>query len=214
MLGDPLAVHRVLRAARPDVVCLQESPRWPGSGHQLRRLAAAAGLSFVAGGRLSAGTSVLIGSGVMLDSAQLIRLPVRNWRTRPRGAVLVSLSLRAAPRPRLSVMCLHLGLFAQERAQHLRILRKRLAGQSLLALAGDLNEDPGGDSWTGFADLAHDPEPEAGPTFPAWDPKRRIDAILVSTGVRVLEYDSWRPDDRDLRLASDHRPVLAVLSTG
>ena len=38
-----------LGATQPDVVCLQESPRWPGSRFQLRRHAKAVGLTFVAG---------------------------------------------------------------------------------------------------------------------------------------------------------------------
>lgn len=213
MLGDPLAVHRVLRAAEPDLVCLQEASRWPGSRWRLRALAAASGLSFVAGGRRSAGTAVLAGPGATVLRAQAIGLPVRSWRTRPRGAVLVSAALAnrpgAAP---LSIACLHLGLDPDERSQHIALLSQRLAGQSHLVLAGDLNERPGGPAWTSLAALAADPDPGAGPTFPVWNLRLRIDAVLVSPQIEVLEYDVWRPDGRDLRLGSDHRPVLAVIA--
>jgi endonuclease/exonuclease/phosphatase family metal-dependent hydrolase len=113
----------------------------------------------------------------------------------------------------LSIACLHLGLAADERARHVRIILERLSGQSHIALAGDFNEGPGSDSWKALAALANDPKPDAAPTFPSWKQTHRIDAILVSGDVRVLNYDTWRPDDRDLQLSSDHRPVLAVLST-
>jgi endonuclease/exonuclease/phosphatase family metal-dependent hydrolase len=213
MLGDPLAVHRVLRAAQADLVCLQESPRWPGSRWQLRRLAAASGLSYLAGGRASAGTSVLIGPRARTDSAQALTLPVATWRTRPRGAVIVSVAVPGRPgAPVLTVACLHLGLAAAERAHHVGLLTQLLTGRGRLVLAGDLNEGPGSASWTGLAALAADPAPDAGPTFPSWDPRRRIDAVLVSPGVQVLEYDAWRPAERDLTLASDHRPVLAIVA--
>lgn len=214
MLGDPLAVYRVIRAAQPDVVCLQEGPRWPGSRFRLGQIARATGLTFVAGGRASAGTCVLIGPGVILISARAARLPVRGWRARPRGVVLVSVALKADPAaPPLSILCLHLGLQAAERAQHVEIIRQRLSGQPHLVLAGDLNEVPGGESWESLSTLVSDPQPDAAPTFPARHQRFRIDAVLANRQVRVLEYDTWRPEERDLQLSSDHRPVLAVVTT-
>ncbi len=126
--------------------------------------------------------------------------------------VLVSVAPLAGPD--LWVACLHLGLTPAERARHVQLIAELLRGRAPLALAGDLNEPPGGDSWTGLSALARDPEPDAEPTFPSWQPRRRIDAVLVSPQVRVLEYDRWRPAERDLELASDHRPVLAVLEFG
>ena len=213
LLGDPLAVARVLRAARPDVACLQEAPRWPGSRWRLAALARNAGLHFVAGGRVSAGTALLCSARAQVVAAEAFGLPVEGWRTRPRGAVLATLGLPGEPP--LHVACIHLGLTETERAVHVGLLRARMAsvGEAVV-VCGDLNEPPSGPSWRALTGLVADPAPGAPPTFPARHPHRRIDAVLAGPGVRVLDYAGWAPDMRDVRRASDHAPVLAVLAPG
>ncbi len=81
-----------------------------------------------------------------------------------------------------------------------------------LVLAGDLNETPDGPCWAalraaGFSDHGT----SAWPTFPADDPRRRIDALLVRGDVRVLHHGDPGVDPGLLARASDHLPVLAVL---
>ncbi len=208
LLGDPFAVTRVLRAAQADVVCLQEAPRWPGSRNRLASLASDAGLFFVVGGRVSAGTALLVSLRTQVLSARAVRLPVRGWRTRPRGAVTADVALvGSAP---VRVTCLHLGLDEAERARHVAML---LAGQPddrPVLLAGDLNERPGGPSWQGLAARAVDPDPAAPATFRAARPRVRIDAVLVDPALEVRS--SGFPagvDEADVVAGSDHRPVLA-----
>ena len=209
MLGDPLAVARVLRSARPDVACLQEAPRRPGSRWRLTALARASGLQFVAGGRASAGTALLCSARVVVRDVEAFRLPVEGWRSRPRGAVLATAGLPGGLP--LRVACVHLGLQEGERLHHARMLRHRLGRSGLPAVvAGDFNELPGGPSWRAFDGMADDPDPDAPPTFRAPRPRRRIDAVLAGPGVRVSEYARWTPDERDVRLASDHHPVLVL----
>jgi endonuclease/exonuclease/phosphatase family metal-dependent hydrolase len=89
-----------------------------------------------------------------------------------------------------------------------------------VVVAGDLNEEPGGASWralaeAGLRDLGGDQEAES--TFPAGDPRSRIDAVFATDGrMRGTEYGV--PGDPALRVdlvrATDHLPVLAGLDLG
>ena len=76
--------------------------------------------------------------------------------------------------------------------------------------AGDLNERPPGPTWDafgngGFADL----DPDCASTFPAVRPTKRIDGILATDGVEVVEHRVL--DGAAVTRASDHRPLLAVI---
>lgn len=209
MLGDPDAVHRVLRAARPDVACLQEVSRWPGSRHRLAELARAAGLFFTCGGRSSAGTAILTSLRTEVRASGTRRLPVTGRRTRPRGWVQAAVALPgAAP---VEVAGVHLGLSAAERADHVaRVLDARLDQALPLVLAGDLNEPPGGPSWTALGQVLCDPGADAPPTFPARAPRVRIDVVLLDPRLRAEAY-GWPGGvaQGDVLAASDHLPVLA-----
>ncbi len=77
-------------------------------------------------------------------------------------------------------------------------------------MAGDLNAGPKSEAWRVLRGGGlRDPDPKSGPTFPAWEPAKRIDAVLVSEPVRVTAYRVV--DLPGVERASDHRPVLAVL---
>lgn len=210
MLGDPWAVRRVLLAARADVVCLQEGPRLVATRHQLSTTARRAGLTFVAGGRRGAGTAVLVGARTLVHGAAATRLPVRGWRTRPRGCVRALVSLPGtAP---VAVTCLHLGLDEGERARHVELLlaAQPAPGGPPVVLAGDLNERPDGASWRALAARAVDPAPGAPATFRAARPRHRIDAVLVDPALAVASCGFPEAvGEADVVAASDHRPVLA-----
>lgn len=209
LLGDPLAVRRVVRAVAPDVLCLQEGPRLPGSRNRLAGLARDWGLFFVAGGRASGGTALLASTRTQVTDAAAFRLPGRR-RDYPRGAVTASVSLpETAP---VRVACVHLPLDAGARPEHLRLVRAELERPGLGAVVGgDLNERPGGPAWTALAGFLVDPEPLAAATFPARSPRVRIDAVLLSPQLPTAGYDLWRGQEDDIRRASDHRPVLATV---
>ncbi len=206
--GDVAAVERVITAAQPDVVCLQEAPRRLASRNRLVALAADCGLYFVDGGRASAGTAILTSLRTDVDSVRAQRLPVANWRTRPRGFVRALLSLPGtAP---VSVTVLHLGLNEAERAQHVNRMLAGLTDDVPAILAGDLNEKPGQPSWRSLTDWAGDPDPHAPLTFPALKPRERIDVVLVDPRLEVLGYgDPEGLVTADVQAGSDHRPVLA-----
>ncbi|GAB3262983.1 endonuclease/exonuclease/phosphatase family protein [Kineosporia babensis] len=209
--GDPLAVHRVVRAAAPDVFCLQEGPRVPGSHRQFERLARACGLHHLAGGR-SAGSNAMFVSGRMqTKDVAAFTFPLGHWRDNRRGAVLATVQ-PVSGGPALRIASVHLPLDQAQRLAHVRTLSRQLGDFGLPAvLAGDLNEAPGGASWQALEPLVADPAPDAPVTFSTINPRRRIDAILVGRGIEVLEYGTWAPSPADARLASDHLPVVAEL---
>jgi endonuclease/exonuclease/phosphatase family metal-dependent hydrolase len=210
LLGDPLAVHRVLRAATPDLVCLQEAPRLPWSRRQLNALAEETGLVYVAGGRSGAGTAMLRSVRAQLYDPRAFTFPRTHWRAQRRGAVLATVGLPGVLPIR--VASVHLGLDPAERLEHAAEVIERLSSTGLpMVVAGDLNEPPHGPVWQAFAKIVTDPAPEAGPTFSALRPRRRIDAVLTSPGIETVEYGQWRPDRRDAELASDHLPVLSLI---
>lgn len=218
--GDPSALTRVIRAADADVVCLQEAPRWPGSRWELTTLARRCGLLFVDGGRSAGGCALLASLRADVRSVRALRLPVARRFDPPRGVVVAEVSPVGCEG--IALASVHLSLKPQERLDHVGLIRQRLAWLDLprVLVAGDLNETPdGGQVWAAWAPSATDPTSpthrpggaaHAAPTFPARAPRSRIDAILTA-GVEVVDYDTWRAEEADVRAASDHRPVLAVL---
>ena len=208
-LGDPLAVHRVLRGARPDVACLQEVTRWPFSRHRLASLGRACGLRLVCGGRASAGAALLVGARPGFRGASATRLDVRGLFTRPRGLASVLVALPGTEP--VWVASVHLGLNEAERAMHVAaILAAAPSGPAVVA--GDLNEPPGGPSWVALATRFADAGAGSGPTFPAAHPRTRIDAVLADPGLEVVAA-GWPDgvDERDVAAASDHLPLLVTL---
>lgn len=112
---------------------------------------------------------------------------------------------------RVRVLNTHLDYRADPRVRALQVadILRFLEGSSMpTILMGDLNAEPGALDLQPLLSRLHDAWPPAngsGKTYPAEDPKKRIDYVLVSGGVVV----------RDARVpptqASDHRPVVADL---
>lgn len=83
-------------------------------------------------------------------------------------------------------------------------------------VAGDLNERPGGRSFTRLTKELQDgwaASPWGGEyTSTPTDPHQRIDAILATEGVEFLGCGVPTDlDPMDLRTATDHLPVLAAV---
>ncbi|MDQ1286868.1 MAG: hypothetical protein QG622_433 [Actinomycetota bacterium] len=215
LLGDPLAVHKVVRSAAPDVVCFQEAPRRPGAAVRLALLGRGTGLRCVAGGRRSGGTALFVGPDVEVRWAAAFRLPTRGRFTRTRGASVADLDVPGLGE--VTVASVHLPLDAASRLDHARRVARVLAWRGGTAVvAGDLNEPAGAPAWTCWetgpsASGPSDPWPEAGPTYPASSPTVRIDAVLVTPGLRALRVEPGPGEPADVLRASDHLPVLAVL---
>jgi len=208
---DDAAVARVIRAAEPDVVCVQEAPRFLRWRARCARLAREAGLVVVTGGR-SAGANLVLASMRAGEVRTADLLLPRTRGLHQRGVAGAVLALGGA---RLAVAGTHLGLDAGERARHVRLVLEhaRSLGADHLVVAGDVNETPDGPAWAALAAALGDGYARApwggAATFPAAAPDRRIDAIFASAEVEVLSCGAY--EHPDVAAASDHRPVLAVL---
>jgi endonuclease/exonuclease/phosphatase family metal-dependent hydrolase len=215
LLDDRDAVAHVVRSCRPDVLCLQEAPRRPLTAHRLRRLARETALRWVSGGRTSGGTAVLVHPRLDVLAAEAHRLPVAGWLTRRRGVAVAT--VRSADDSVWVMASLHLPLTAQERVEHVTRVVAELAGaRGPVVVAGDLNEPPGGPSWTELGSRWHDGAGDvADATYPARRPRSRIDAVFVSADVEVVDLhvagSSEALDGAVLAAASDHLPVIADL---
>jgi len=211
---DSDAVARVIRAAAPDVVCIQEAPRFLRWRSRCAALARRSGLVVVTGGRGAAGNLLLCRVAVRVHSAEDVLLSAVPGLHR-RGLALAELSLAGA---RFALAGTHLDLEPAARLRHVEEIlaatgrRSAADGPSApLVLCGDFNEPPGGPVWAALtaglrdAGAAADPVP----TYSVRSPRRRIDGVLVDPQVVVRSYQVL--DSPDVRRASDHFPVLAEL---
>ena len=206
--GSPL--HEVVRQSAPDVLLVNECPKWPLIWkHRCRLLAETWEMRYAGGGR-NAGSNMLAAG----RSVAVKRLEAKTFDTplfKPRRGV-VAAQLRIDSRL-LGVVGCHLSLDADRRAIEVeQILRIADTLRGPVILGGDLNERPNGPSWqrlrrAGFVDHGS----AEWLTYPAGEPEKRIDALLVRGNVTVTQHgDPGVPLDLQAA-ASDHRPVFAVL---
>ena len=202
------AVVAAVREIAPDVLFLQEAPRFLRSAAKLAALARESGLVVGCGGRSAAGVGLLTSMRVDVDLALSTLLPATSG-LHQRGVAVASLRLGGRAFAAASV---HLGLEEAERVRHAKIISELLSdGPDLPAvLGGDLNETSDGQAWATLADGATDAgAAQNWPTFPARQPRRRIDAIFVPVGWRsVAVSPSDLVDDALLARATDHLPVI------
>ncbi|WP_119729681.1 endonuclease/exonuclease/phosphatase family protein [Thermomonospora amylolytica] len=217
MRDDRAALTRVIRACAADLVCLQEVPRFWRWRARRDALAASCGLT-VAAGRRPAGLAVLAGPRCRVLHAEyhlLSRVPGVHRR----GLALAVLDVDGA---RVIAASTHLDLHPGPRRAHTaeilavldRVSREHSAP---VILAGDINEQPGGPSWSLLADAFTDAYAAAprGPehTYSSRAPRLRIDGVFADRRITVLGCGV--PGDpalaADLPLATDHLPLVADL---
>ncbi|MDX2970058.1 endonuclease/exonuclease/phosphatase family protein [Kribbella solani] len=224
---DRVALERVVRGCRPDVMLVQEAPTWWGTRRKRRAMAASFGMRYVAA---SARNAILVADGIELTGIR----GRRTWRPfvrrrldfiatqLPGGTVGGVVHLGST---RVAVVVCHLGLHPRGRIHELaQVLSLCNSFGTPYLLTGDLNEEPDGPIWKrlaeeGLTDLGAD----AGPTFNSSTPYKRIDGALLSTGptrnssrnalppltARLRHVPATR---EDLAAASDHLPMLVELS--
>jgi len=197
---DRSAVVRVLCSAAPDVVAIQEPPRGPVGRFRLRRAAEAAGLVPVVSGWGARTTALLARPGLCVARSHGQRLPWTPIHT-PRGLAVADIA-------GVRVISVHLGLNAAERAQHVtRLLHVvRAAPGAGCIIAGDLNELPAGSSWKRLGRTFRDLTAQAGSTYSATAPTKRIDAVLATGG--MVGSAAQVVADEAGRRGSDHLPVV------
>jgi endonuclease/exonuclease/phosphatase family metal-dependent hydrolase len=202
------AMAAAIRPSEPDVLILNETGYL---GFRLRRFARRLGMEGSSGASLRwrVPNAVLVAQPWRLVRGQVAVLP-RTGKTLRRGAVLAQLGRTGF---RLWVVAVHLGLSGQERAAHARVLTDLLAGRQPAVVGGDLNEDETGAASTWIRGRYWDAgagTPDAA-TFPAAEPRARIDYVFVSEGITTER--AWTGDASWAEL-SDHRPVFADLTIG
>ncbi|HEX6246995.1 MAG TPA: endonuclease/exonuclease/phosphatase family protein, partial [Nocardioidaceae bacterium] len=203
-------LDEVVRAAAPDVLLVNEAPKTPLLWRrQARGLAERWGMRHVVGGRDAGSNMILVGPGVDVRSARARTLPQPLFQPR-RGIAAAQLRVRGRL---VGVVACHLSLDAARRETEVgEVLSTAGRLRGPVVVGGDLNEGPRGPSWrrlraAGFVDAG-----SAGwPTFPATAPTKRIDALLVRGGARVVHHGDPGVDEDLQARASDHRPVMAVL---
>jgi endonuclease/exonuclease/phosphatase family metal-dependent hydrolase len=206
--GSPL--NDVVRRSAPDVLLVNESPKWPFTWkRQCRRLAQAWGMKVVTGGRPAGSNMITVAPGIAVKSSgsEVLRQPSFQPR---RGIAWAQLRVEGQL---IGVVSCHLSLVRARRLREVeRVLEVACRLRGPVVVAGDLNERPDGPCWerlrrAGFVDHGS----KAWLTFPAEHPERRIDALLVRGPATVVHHgDAGLPDEL-MATASDHRPVLAVL---
>lgn len=115
----------------------------------------------------------------------------------------VLLAVYGDGREAVAVAQSHLSLGAQARARQFDFLHELLQPYRHVVLMGDFNCQPSSPAFRRFLERAAlaIPGPQALATYPAWQPERAIDHILVSPDIAVTRYEA-----PPLRL-SDHLPV-------
>lgn len=217
MRDDTDALARVIRACAPDLVLIQEAPRFFRWRKKLARLARASDLVVLTGGATAAGPAILCNLRATVDRTEDVLLPLTPGLHR-RGFATAVVRFGGA---RLGVLSCHLSLQKDERLEQGGMLLDRLAGLGTehAIAGGDLNDRPTGRTFRLLADSLQDcwataPWDGEHSSTPA-DPHQRIDAIFATKGIEVLGcgVPTGRPGvtQTDLRAATDHLPVLAAL---
>jgi endonuclease/exonuclease/phosphatase family metal-dependent hydrolase len=203
-------VAAVIRACDPDVVCVQEAPRFLLWKRKCRALATATGLTVVTGGRPAGAVLLLARPGLRVVTTKDVKLP---WHP-PLHRRGMAIGVFDAGGTEVTVASTHLSLDDAERLAHVDLVLAHLAALGRPAiLAGDVNEDPDDAAWRVLATAMADAYVTAplgdGLTSTAVTPRRRIDAVFVDRALGVVSCGV--PAVGGLAEASDHRPVLAVV---
>jgi endonuclease/exonuclease/phosphatase family metal-dependent hydrolase len=217
MRDDTAALARVINACTPDLVLLQEAPRFFRWRKKLSRLARAANLVVLTGGATAAGPAILCNLRATVEHTEDVLLPLTPGLHR-RGFATAVVRFGGA---RLGVLSCHLSLQKDERREQGGMLLDRLAGMGVehAVAGGDLNERPAGRTFRRLADGLQDCWATApwGSEYTSTplDPHQRIDAIFATQDIEVLGCGVPRGHagvtETDLRAATDHLPVLAAL---
>ncbi|WP_338676204.1 endonuclease/exonuclease/phosphatase family protein [Streptomyces sp. SCSIO 30461] len=214
---DEDALARVIRACRPDLVFIQEAPRFFRWRKHAARLAAKSELVVLGGGATAAGPLLLCSLRATVERTEDVLLPLTPGLHRRGFATAVVRFGRA----RVGLLGCHLSLNAAERYTQAGLLLERLGAMGVpqAIVAGDINEPPDGPGFRRIAAELQDcrqVRPWGGEhTFTPDTPNKRVDAVFATPGIEVLgcgvPSDHPGVSAADLRAATDHLPVLAAL---
>jgi endonuclease/exonuclease/phosphatase family metal-dependent hydrolase len=213
MRDDRAALGRVISSADADVVCIQEAPRFLRWRSLCAELARRSGLVVVSGGRTAAAQLILSNLRVDVVSSKDVKFS-RDRRLHQRGTAIAVLRLDGAT---FAVAGTHLDLVEEPRLRHIGELDRAIA-QYVRAdvptfVAGDMNAEPGSKTWNALTANRTDAFAAAGIgsafTSSSANPHQRIDGIFADPRITVREARVI--DHPDVKIASDHLPILAEL---
>jgi len=208
---DAAAVSRVIHAARPDVACIQEAPRFLRWRSKCAALARRSGMVIVTGGRY-AGANLLLSTLAVDVVATHHVLLTRNRGYHQRGVAMALLRYSGVL---FGVAGVHLdgGSQPHQIGEVHRALEAFVPADVPSIVAGDINASPDEPGWRELAARGSDAFAVAGVgngfTSNVRALTRRIDGIFAGPGIGIRSVDVI--DDSDVRIASDHLPVLAEL---
>jgi len=213
---DEDAVTRVIKDARPNVVLIQEAPRFLRWRSTAARIARRSGLVVVGGGGSASGNLLL--SGLEVDRlAQRDVLFTRDRRLHQRATSMAVLALSGH---RFAVAGTHLDLVEEPRLRHVDELHAAIdrfvPADVPIIVGGDMNDDPGSPVWRRLETRGVDAWAASGTgdgiTSSVIRPLRRIDGVFVDERLRLISTEVINTPD--VQIASDHRPVLVQLELG
>jgi endonuclease/exonuclease/phosphatase family metal-dependent hydrolase len=213
MRDDRDALGRVIRSAEPDVVLVQESPRFLRWRSLCAELARRGNLVVVGGGRPAGSNLILSSLGVdVVSHVDVLFTP--DPRLHQRGTALAVLTKGGAT---FAVAGIHLDLVEGPRLRHVQELEAAITAhvpaEVPVVVAGDANDQPDSKTWHALTAQRTDAFATAGVgngwTWSATDPHSIIDGVFVDPRITVRSARAL--DGPDVALASDHRPLLAEL---
>jgi len=207
---DLARIAAVIKSVSPDIVSLQEVDRNTKRSHgidQAKEL-----------GRLTGMEAVYCASlplqGGEYGNAILTKLPILKTARiplpgEPRSALCVTVEM--ATKMPFTFIATHLDLTEKARLESIPLIETFFKSDpsAPALLAGDLNAEPGSTTLVALGKTWENATSREGLfTFPVKEPKEQIDYILYrpATCWRVVETKVL-----DEPIASDHRPILAVL---
>ncbi|MGY5763718.1 endonuclease/exonuclease/phosphatase family protein [Brachybacterium sp. DNPG3] len=218
--GDLRAMVETIEDLAPDVLLIQEAPRFVLPTTRLDWLARQIDRRILVGGFGGRGLAILATDEV---AARVIRRgmhPVAQKvsdlnSTYPRGVAAVRLSRPGGGA--VVVASTHFALQEDNRLAHAEHVSALVRGAGApVIIGGDLNETADGAARRSLEPLLQDPAAPEELTFPAQRPQRRIDAILTTADVTVRAAHAVTATERvpaeRLAGASDHLPTLLDVS--
>jgi len=116
-----------------------------------------------------------------------------------RGALMAKFEITGQE---ITVISVHLALGKKTRMQQISFISELIEREKNVVLMGDLNCELDSREMKYLFNKTHIHQPEIKPdTFPSWKPKRSIDHILISDGIKISKVTVLRQG------VSDHLPV-------
>ncbi|WP_035850162.1 endonuclease/exonuclease/phosphatase family protein [Kitasatospora azatica] len=210
---DRRALVRVIRECGPDLVCVQESPRYWRPEGQAAWLARNTGTVILSGGGRTAAGPLLLGTLRAQVLRRADRLLPKRRGLHARGFATAVVRIGGAV-PFALTSC-HLSVDPPERLTQFQLLPEQSLGLPHSVIGGDFNEHPEHEGWGLLAKRYQDgwaTAPWGGEyTSRPGDPFQRLDAVFASPGIEVLACGVPSLPREELLAATDHLPVIAVL---